>query len=84
MESGPEFTHAWQALSYAHDITEGSAGSGLDNRYLRRTLDVWTKHGSYGELLADLYEQAHDPSYDNSPNWIGLVGKLQAMGVQPR
>ena len=82
LESGPELFHCWQALSYAHQITNGRAGTDLDNRYLRRLLDCWIPHDNFSELVRDLYDQAQDPSYDNSPNWIGLVGKLQNLGVR--
>jgi len=82
LESGIEYFHCWQALSYAHQITNGRAGTDLGNRYLRRLLDCWIPHKDYSALLDDLHDQASDPSFDNSPNWIGLVGKLQTLDVR--
>ncbi|MBI5362772.1 MAG: hypothetical protein HZA53_06305 [Planctomycetes bacterium] len=79
---GVEIFHPWQALAYASDATQGSAGKGLENRYLKRALDCWTGHASFATLLADLEQQASDPSQDNSSNWTGLAGRLQALGVR--
>lgn len=79
---GVEIFHPWAALSYAAECTQESAGKGLDNRYLRRTLDCWTPHASWKSLALDLHRQASDPSLDNSMNWIGLLGKLQSLGVR--
>jgi hypothetical protein len=82
LENGIETFHCWQALSYAQEVTDGRSGTGLENRYLRRLLDCWIPHHDFGSLLHDLYDQANDPTYDNSPNWIGLAGKLQCLGVR--
>ena len=77
---GVEIFHVWAALSFAQQITSASAG--LQNRYLRRALDCWIPRSSAAELLHAFYEQAADPSADNSANWIGLAGKLQSLGVR--
>jgi hypothetical protein len=76
---GVEWFHPWGALSYAQQITEGTAGAGLENRYLKRTLDCGKPHKSWKELMQDFAEQASDPSYDNSANWVGLLGKVQSL-----
>ena len=76
--------YVWQALSFAHDITRADerAGKGRDNRYLARALDCWETYESYSELLQAFYAQTAERSVDDSKNWIGLVGKLQSMGVR--
>lgn len=79
---GVEIFHPWQALAYASDATQTTAGKGLENRYLKRALDCWTGHASFAALLADFEQQASDPSQDNSSNWTGLAGRLQALGVR--
>jgi len=79
---GVEFFHPWQALAYAADATQSTHGAGKDNRYLRRALDCWTPHADFQALLNDLWTQRNDPSLDNSANWIGLAGRLQALGFE--
>jgi hypothetical protein len=79
---GVEWYHAWAALEYAAAITEGKAGEGLANKYLRRTIDCGKGHTGYKDLLQDFAEQASDPTYDNSANWIGLLGRLQGLGAK--
>jgi hypothetical protein len=71
-------------LSFAHDASEPAAGVGLENRYLARLLDLGAGFPSFGALLAHLYATMREGTYDNSDNWIGVVGKLQALGVRPR
>ncbi len=75
-------TYVWEALSYAHDITNGKRGSDLNNRYLRRAIHCGPGYDSASELLRGFYDQTGDPSVEDSKNWIGLVGKLQNLGVR--
>jgi hypothetical protein len=79
---GVEWFHPWAALSYAQEITEGTAGSGLKNKYLRRAIDCGRPHMGWKDLIQDFGEQASDPTYDNSANWVGFLGKLQSLGLQ--
>lgn len=79
---GVEWYHSWAALEYASRITDGTHGEGLMNRYLRRAIDCGKGHKGFKDLVADFGEQAADPTYDNSPNWIGLLGRLQALGLK--
>jgi hypothetical protein len=79
---GVEIITLWPALAYVAEWTEGSAGKGLENKYLKRALDCWTPHASYKELAKAFAEQAGDPSRDNSVNWIGLLARLQNLGVR--
>jgi hypothetical protein len=76
---GVEWFHPWAALSYAQEITQGTAGSGLANRYLRRALQCGRPHANWRELVVDFGEQASDPSYDNSANWVSFLGKVQSL-----
>lgn len=80
--SGIEIFHTWLPLAYAQEITNETAGRGLDNRYLRRTLDCGMGHKDWRDLVKDLHEQTTSSSFDNSANWIGLLGKLQSFGVR--
>ena len=75
--------YVWQALSYAHQITNGDEGSGagLQNRYLKRVLACGQSHTSFSQLMHTFREQAANASIDDSKNWIGLFGKLQNLGV---
>jgi hypothetical protein len=78
-------TYVWEALSYAHEVTdrEGSEfGRGLKNRFLQRTLACGPGFQSYGALLQNFHDQSADASLEDSKNWIGLVGKLQNLGVR--
>jgi hypothetical protein len=80
--SGIETFHVWLPLEYAHEITDATAGHGLENRYLRRTLDCGVGHKDWRELVKDLHQQTQSSSFDNSANWIGLLGTLQSLGVR--
>jgi len=44
-----------------------------------RTLQCGSGYASYDKLLAGLFNDARRPSNDNSGNWAGLVGTLQAL-----
>lgn len=78
---GVETYHCFWALDWGRQISESSAGRGLDNKYLRRTLECWVPHKDFGELKKALEEQTRDESQDNSCNWIPFLGALQALGV---
>jgi hypothetical protein len=79
---GVEFFHPWCALSWAQEITDGRAGSGLENKYLRRGMDCGHPHESWRALLDDFAEQAQGSWSDNSANWISYLGKLQSLGLR--
>ncbi|MBL8859863.1 MAG: hypothetical protein JNL28_15255 [Planctomycetes bacterium] len=79
---GVEIWTIWPTLQYVAEWTDPSAGKGLENKYLKRTLDCWTTHANYRELVESFHEQAADASSDNAQNWIGLAGVLQNLGVR--
>lgn len=79
---GVEIITQWPALAYVAEWTEGSAGKGLENKYLERALDCWSSHATYKDLMQAFAEQAGDPSRDNSVNWFGLMARLQNLGVK--
>jgi len=80
---GVEITYPWAALDWASRCTDGgAAGTGLANRYLKRVLDCANPRASWSERLAEFGEGASNASTDNSANWAGLVGRLQALGVR--
>jgi hypothetical protein len=80
--SGIEIFHTWLPLDYAQEITDDSAGHGLENRYLKRTIDCGNGHKDWRDLVRDLEKQTESSSFDNSANWIALLGKLQSLGVR--
>jgi len=47
---GVEWYHPWAALSYAQEITDATAGSGLANRYLKRAIECGNWIGFLGKL----------------------------------
>ena len=59
--------------------TQSTAGSGLANRYLRRAVDCGKPHKTLRDLIVDFMQQASNPTFDNSANWVGLLGKLQSL-----
>jgi hypothetical protein len=79
---GVEIITIWPALSYVAQWTEGSAGKGLENTYMKRALDCWVPRASHDELLRAFADEASDPARDNSANWMGLAARLQALGVR--
>ncbi|MCY2961101.1 MAG: hypothetical protein NTY35_13150 [Planctomycetota bacterium] len=80
---GVEITYPWAALDWASRCTDGGAeGAGLANRYLKRVLDCATPRASWSERLAEFGDGASNASTDNSGNWAGLVGRLQALGIR--
>lgn len=79
---GVEIVHVWTALAYAESISRESAGRGLANRFLRRALECGGHRATFDELAKALADEAADPWSDNSGNWIGLAGRLQALGVR--
>lgn len=78
---GTENFHCWWALEYGMLASEETDGTGLNNRYLRRTLDSWIRPGDYPDLVRRLFVDTRDASSDNSGNWAGFVGRLQSLGV---
>lgn len=79
---GVEFYHPWCALTWAQEITDGRAGTGLENKYLRRGMDCGHPHQNWRDLLDDFSEQAAGSWSDNSANWISYLGKLQSLGLR--
>jgi len=79
---GVEIWTVWPTLQYLSQWTQETAGSGRNNKWLKRALDCWSTHASYAGLLKSFHEQARDASSDNAQNWIGLAGVLQNLGVK--
>lgn len=79
---GVEIVTIWPALAFAAEISEGSSGKGLSNRYLKRALDCWIPRANPSDLLHAFYEQAADAYADTSVQWIGLAARLQSLGVK--
>ena len=75
-------TYVWEALSFAHAITDGEQGTGLENRYLKRVLSCGPGYTQYPNMLHGFYDQTSSPSVEDSKNWIGIVGKLRSLGVK--
>ena len=81
LDGGVETFYAWAALEYGALISEGKAGIGLGNIYLRRARATWTQPRTWGALLSEMFAQASRDSNDNSGNWAGFVGRLQVLGA---
>ena len=79
---GVEFFHPWAALSFAEEITRATHGAGLENKYLKRSLACGEARPDWASKIRWLAEQSANDSLDNSANWIGYLGKLQALGVR--
>jgi len=56
-----------------------TGGPGLANRFLRRAVECGRAHRNLRDLVLDFLQQATDPTYDNSANWVGLLGKIQSL-----
>ena len=79
---GIEGTHGLWALAWAREISEPEAGTGLQNRYLRRALEYGVPHADFGELARELEAQTREFSRDNSGNWAPFLAALQQLGVR--
>lgn len=79
---GVEIFQVWHALAYTADATQESHGKGLENRYLKRAIECGDGAATFAGLLEALYKQMNDPSMDNSDQWAGLAGRLQALGIR--
>ncbi|MAF65732.1 MAG: hypothetical protein CMJ84_08750 [Planctomycetes bacterium] len=75
-----ETTYGFAILALAADLSP-SEGRGLENRYLRRSLDLWKPQSEWPARLRSLTERFGEESFDNSPNCIGYLGRLQNAGV---
>ena len=56
-----------------------TGGTGLTNRFLRRAIDCGRPHKTWRDLVLDFMQQSSDPAYDNSANWVSLLGKIQSL-----
>lgn len=79
---GVEDFHCWSALEYGYLISKEKRGVGVQNRYLKRVLACWTQPRNHALLLEELFGQTARPSSDNSGNWVGLAGRLQALKMK--
>ena len=73
-----EMFHGWAILEYAMPISP-QQGKGLANRYLARTLRLGNPARDYAQLLNRLFAGTAKSSTDNSANWVGLAGRVQAL-----
>jgi hypothetical protein len=76
-----EVVYIWAPLEYGMLISTADRGLGLENRYLTRALQCGDAPGSWGKLVGGMFEKAARSSDDNSGNWAGFVGRLQALGA---
>ena len=79
LAGGVELTYAPSLLGYAFRLSRASGPKGLANPYLRHLLRG--RKSGWADLVAELFLAAQRPSNDNSGNWAGLVGELQALGL---
>ncbi|MDP6761518.1 MAG: hypothetical protein QF860_01460 [Planctomycetota bacterium] len=71
-----ETTYGFAILALAADMSPAE-GRGLENRFLRRTLELWKPRSDWEERRRSLTERFGEESHDNSPNCIGYLGRLQ-------
>ena len=69
----------WRDLVVESNPMKPTGGSGLSNRFLRRAIECGRTHRNLRDLVLDFLQQATDPTYDNSANWVGLLGKIQSL-----
>jgi hypothetical protein len=69
----------WRDLVAPASPMKPTGGAGLANRFLRRAVECGKTHKNLRELILDFLGQATDATYDNSANWVGLLGKIQSL-----
>lgn len=69
----------WRDLVSQPNPVRPTGGAGLSNRFLRRAIDCGRPHKAWRDLVLDFMQQASDPAYDNSANWVSLLGKIQSL-----
>jgi hypothetical protein len=77
--SGPELFYGWQSLEYAARLSQESAGTGLENRYLQRALLYGSAKPDHALLLQGLFAGTIRRSSDTSSTWAGFAGYLQSL-----
>jgi hypothetical protein len=79
---GVELTYGLYLLDWARTLSEGKAGSGLENKYLKRALEYGVPHKDFASLAHDLEAQTRGFSEDNSASWAPFLATLQTLGVR--
>ncbi len=74
-----DVNYVWQALAWAEEISREQHATGLENRYLRRSLACWLQYPSYEALLEALAASTSESSVELSKNWIGFYAKLRRL-----
>ncbi len=75
-----ETLYGYEALAWAAQLSGPEQGSALQNRYLLRALKYGAGAAEYQALAATLAQRARSPVRDDSGNWAGFLGYLQALG----
>jgi len=81
LAGGVECLYTLAVLEYAATLSEPRAGTGLENRYLRRILDCGSRFESPAAFLREAFARAARDASEEALNWEGLIGHLQALGV---
>jgi hypothetical protein len=74
-----EVLYGWEALAWAASLTDPDQGPGPRNRFLVRALAYGKGADDLQALEAALARRAGAPSRDDSGNWAGFLGYLQAL-----
>lgn len=80
---GIECSSGLWLFDWARQISSPAAGTGLENRYLRRALEYGAPHKDFGELARSLEARARDLSADDpAASWSSFLAALQTLGVR--
>ncbi|MCA8979338.1 MAG: hypothetical protein KDC14_04890, partial [Planctomycetes bacterium] len=74
---GVETQYGFTVLSFAADWSAGPKGSGLENRYLERTLDLGEAARDWKSRFDGLVRNSSIPSLDQTQNLMGYLARLQ-------
>lgn len=74
---GVETQYGFTVLSFAADWSAGPKGTGLENRYLERTLDLGEAARDWKSRFDGLVRESSIPSLDQTQNLMGYLARLQ-------
>lgn len=73
--------YLWAPLEYGFWLTRDPQAAPLDNRYLRRTLEIGSAPGRVEKLAEEFWRSCTHPVDDNTHNLGTYIGTLQALGL---
>ncbi len=73
--------YLWPPLEYGYWLTRDPETDPMDNRYLRRTLEIGSGPGNVETLAKQFWQSCTYPVDDNTHNLATYIGTLQALGL---